>query len=208
MSRSKKSNLEKELKKQDFRVAIFGSARLKKGDKTYRNVFALAKMIGQRGYDVITGGGPGIMEAANAGHARGDKLRKADSIGLTIHLPVEKKVNRYVELREDFTQFSARLDEFMKLANVLVVTKGGLGTLLELSFCWQLLQVGHSKYKPIILIGKMWEKLIEWARKYLLKKDLMSLKDFDFIHIVKDNQQALEVIDEFYVFYLKEKTPL
>ncbi len=201
MSKSKKLNLQEELKKRDFRVAIFGSARLKKDDITYKHVFELAKLIGARGYDVVTGGGPGVMEAANSGHESGDKLRRADSIGLVIHLPIEKKANPYLELREDFTQFSKRLEEFMKLANVLVVTKGGLGTLLELSFCWQLLQVGHSEYKPIILIGKMWEKLIEWAKKYPLKKGLMSPKDFEFIHIVKNNEGALEIIDRFYKVY-------
>ena len=204
MSKSKKLNFNKELKKRDFRVAIFGSARIKKNDLTYKHVFELAKLIGQRGYDIVTGGGPGVMEAANSGHAAGDKMRRADSIGLVIHLPNEKRANRYLELREDFTKFSERLDEFMKLSNILVVTKGGLGTLLELAFCWQLLQVGHSEYKPIILIGKMWEKLIEWTRKYPLKKGLMSPKDFDFIHIAKDDEEAMKIIDKFYKFYCDE----
>lgn len=204
MSKIKKLNLAHELKKRDFRVAIFGSARVKKGDQVYKDVFHLAMLIGRRGYDIVTGGGPGLMEAANSGHAAGDKLRKADSIGLTIKLPGKQSTNRYVELREDFTQFSKRLDEFMKLANVIVVTEGGLGTLLEFAFTWQLLQVRHMDYKPIILIGTMWKKLIDWIKKYSLKKKLMSPQDFIFIHIAKNNSAAIKIIEKFYDIYCKE----
>ena len=204
MQRAKKLDVKNELNKRDFRVAIFGSARIKKGDKIYQDVFRFAKLIGKRGYDVVTGGGPGLMEAANSGHAMGDKLHRADSIGLAIKLPHEQTMNPYVELKERFIHFSDRLDEFMRLANVIVVTQGGIGTLLEFSFAWQLLQVGHIEYKPIILVGTMWKKFIDWVKKYDLDKDLVSKKDFDFIYMAKNNHEALTIIDKFHKIYLKE----
>src|SRR5260221_7134013 len=98
--------LKRELKKCDFGVAVFGSARVKMNKKVYKMVFELAKMIGMHGYDLITGGGPGLMEAASAGHSEGDKKRRADLIGLTIKLPFEQSINKYLELRKDFTTFS------------------------------------------------------------------------------------------------------
>lgn len=204
MPDAEKLNVKNELSKNDFRIAIFGSARIKKGDRVYKDVFRFAKLIGKRGYDIVTGGGPGLMEAANSGHAMGDKLRRADSIGLMIKLPHEQAANQYVELREKFAHFSDRLDEFMRLANVIVVTQGGIGTLLEFSFSWQLLQVGHVEYKPIILVGTMWKKFIAWVKKYDLEKDLMSQKDFDFIYMAKNNHEALAIIDKFHKIYLKE----
>ena len=190
-------DVEKELKTGDFRVAIFGSARIKEGDEVYQEVFELAKAIGQHGYDVVTGGGPGLMEAGNRGHAEGDKEGKAESIGLNIELPFEQTNNEYVEFVKNFEKFSDRLDTFMKLSNVFVVTPGGVGTMLEFFFTWQLLQVGKMDYKPIILVGEMWEKLIHWIIDYALKDSLMSSSDFDYIYIVKDNYEAMSLIDRF-----------
>lgn len=187
----------KELKTGDFRVAIFGSARVKEGDEVYKQVFELAKAIGSHGYDVVTGGGPGLMEAGNRGHAEGDKEGKAESIGLNIELPFEQTNNAYVEFVQNFEKFSDRLDTFMKLSNVFVVTPGGVGTMLEFFFTWQLLQVGKMDYKPIILVGVMWEKLIHWIIDYALKDGLISSSDFDYIYIVKDNYEAMSLIDRF-----------
>jgi hypothetical protein len=104
----------------------------------------------------------------------------------------------------DFTRFSERLENFMQLANVLVVTKGGLGTMLELCFCWQLLQVHHSEYKPIILIGKMWEKLIRWMKKYMLKQGLMGKQDFEFIKFARNNKAAMKIIDDYHDLYVRD----
>lgn len=194
---TKELDVEKELKTGDFRVAIFGSARIKEGDAVYQEVFELAKAIGQHGYDVVTGGGPGLMEAGNRGHAEGDKEGKAESIGLNIELPFEQTNNAYVEFVKNFEKFSDRLDTFMRLSNVFVVTPGGVGTMLEFFFTWQLLQVGKMEYKPIILVGEMWEKLIHWIIDYALKDSLMSSSDFDYIYIVKDNYEAMSLIDRF-----------
>ncbi len=104
--RSDDKEMLEELKITDFRVTIFGSARLKPEDEIYQMVFDLAKEIGKKGFDIVTGGGPGLMEAANAGHAAGDKEEKADNIGLTIQLPWEAHGNKHLELKKHFNKFS------------------------------------------------------------------------------------------------------
>lgn len=192
-------------KKNHFRVAIFGSARIKPGDKIYKEVFDLAKKVGHHGYDVVTGGGPGLMEAANAGHMAGDTKGKADSIGLIIHLPFENSGNRHLEIRRRFKHFSLRLDTFLTLSNVMVVTTGGIGSLLELYYMWQHLQVHHVDYKPIILIGHMWKDLIAWMKKDVLPSNLVSPEDFDYVYIAKNDDEAIVMIDAFHKLYLKEK---
>ena len=133
--------IRKELNKNDFCVAIFGSARIKETDDQYKEVFELARRIGNRKYDVVTGGGPGMMEAASAGHECGDKGHDADSIGLTIELPWEAQANKHIEIKEHFSKFSSRLDTFMALSNAVVITPGGIGTCLELFYSWQFVQV-------------------------------------------------------------------
>jgi len=191
-------------RKNHFRVAIFGSARIKPDDKVYKEVYQLAKMVGTSGFDVITGGGPGLMEAANAGHAAGDKLGKNDSIGLVIKLPWENKGNKFLEIQHRYKHFSTRLDTFLALSNVMVVTKGGIGSLLELFYMWQHMQVHLVNYKPIILIGPMWEQLIKWMKKATLPDNLVSPEDFDYIYVAKNNREAMAIIKEFHLLYKKE----
>jgi uncharacterized protein (TIGR00730 family) len=191
-------DIEKELKVGKFRIAIFGSARIKEGDKVYQDVYELAKSLGERKYDVVTGGGPGLMEAANRGHHDGDVNEESESIGLNIKLPFEQTANRYVEFVKDFEKFSNRLETFMKLSNVFVITPGGVGTMLEFFYTWQLLQVRKMEYKPIILVGEMWRRLIYWVIDYALKDNLLSANDFEFIYIVKDNSEAIKLIDQFH----------
>lgn len=198
------SKIVKQICKEDFRIAIFGSARIKKNSKIYKNIFQLAKMIGTRGYDIITGGGPGLMEAANAGHTNGDKAQKAKSIGLTIKLMTEEKPNEFVELRKHFARFAERLETFTKISNVFVITPGGIGTMLELFYSWQLVQVKKIEFKPIILVGEMWKPLIYWIIDYALKDKLISSQDFDYIHIAKNNKQAMELIDQFHKQFEKK----
>lgn len=194
----KKLDLDKELKANRFRVAIFGSARIKEGDEIYKNIFELSKFIGEHGYDVITGGGPGLMEAGNKGHSAGDKNDESESIGLNIELPFEQHANIYVEYLMNFERFADRLDTFVKLSSVFVITPGGVGTMLEFFFTWQLLQVKKTKaYKPVILVGEMWERLIHWVIDYALKDGLISSSDFDYIYIVRNNKEAIELIDKF-----------
>ncbi len=191
-------DLEAELKdKRRFRVAIFGSARIQPGDKVYREVFDLARKVGKAGYDMVTGGGPGLMEAANAGHDVGDKVKRAESIGLVIKLPWENHGNEFLEVAHTYKHFAKRLDTFLVLSDVMVVTKGGIGSLLELSYMWQHLQVHLIEYKPIILIGKMWVDFIKWMKKATLPDNLVSPADFDYIYIARNNREAMAMIDKF-----------
>lgn len=199
----KKVNFRSYLKKRNFRVAIFGSARIEKGDKVYREVYHLAKAVGKNGYDVITGGGPGLMAAANEGHSAGDKAGKAESIGLVIKLPWENEPNKGVEAGQEFNKFSNRLETFLDLLSVAVITKGGLGTVLELAYMWQYTQVRKVRRFPIILVGENWRKLMTWFKKYVLAQNLMSKEDFDNIFIAKNNQEALKLIEQAHEVYLK-----
>ncbi len=187
--------LENALKAKSFRVAVFGSARIKKNDEIYKNVFDLAKKIGEKKFHLVTGGGPGLMEAANAGHSAGDPKDEADNIGLLIKLPWEPGGNVHLEIQKEFDKFSGRLDKFIALSNVMVVVPGGVGTLLELSYAWQLVQVKHIQPVQIILIGEMWEEFVKWIEKYPLKKGLICEKDMDCIHVVKNNEEAMKLIE-------------
>jgi uncharacterized protein (TIGR00730 family) len=188
----------REYSKKHFRVTIFGSARIKKNDKTYKAVKSLAKNIGEEGWDLVTGGGHGLMGAATAGHMLGDKKNRADAIGLTIRLPWEVAPNKQLEVQKYFKDFSGRLDTFMKLSDVVVVTPGGIGTCLELFYTWQLLQVKHLMNVPIIVVGKMWEELIKWSKKYPLKAGLISPENFNHIHVAKNYDQVHKLIKKYY----------
>ena len=112
-----------------YRVAIFGSARIREGDPVYRDIFEIAREVAECGFDIVTGGGPGIMQAANAGHK--SVLTETHSIGLRITLPFEQETNKYLDIKKDFERFSSRLDTFASLSDVIIVAPGGIGTLLE-----------------------------------------------------------------------------
>lgn len=198
-------SMKTEIARNEFRVSIFGSARVKKGDRIYKQIYNLAKEIGKNKIDLVTGGGPGLMEAANNGHAHGDKNKKADNIGLTIQLPWENSVNKYVEIQEHFEHFSKRLDNFMALSNAVVVAPGGIGSCLELFYAWQLVQVRHVGPIPLILVGKMWSELIKWVKKYPLKAGLISPIDMNCIYLAKNNKKAMQIILKQRENFQKEK---
>jgi len=207
----KENYLLSQINKNNFRVSIFGSARIQKDDKVYRQVYDIAKELGKEGIDIVTGGGPGLMEAANEGHKAGDVDKKAESIGLTIQLPFEAKANPYLEITQHFQKFSDRLDNFMGISHVAVVMPGGIGTCLEFFYTWQLTQVKHIPKIPIILFGEMWEELIKWIKKYPLKQDLMSSEDLENVHIARDIKEALNIItasNEIFQEFDKNSRPL
>ncbi|PIQ77046.1 hypothetical protein COV82_06540 [Candidatus Peregrinibacteria bacterium CG11_big_fil_rev_8_21_14_0_20_46_8] len=189
----KKTNKFK-IDKDHFRVTIFGSARTKPGHPTYKLVYKLAKLIAKEKIDIITGGGPGLMDAASSGHYAGDPTNHNHSIGLTIKLPMEQHDGQHLEIKKEFSRFSGRLDTFMSLSNAVVVAPGGIGTCLEFFYTWQLTQVKHICPIPIILLGPMWKGLIEWVKKQPLKKQLLSPKDFENIYLVKTNAEAMKII--------------
>ena len=154
----------KPTRRDRFKVTIFGSARAQAGtfgyDETKRTAAALAAL----GCDIITGGGPGLMQAANEGTelAGGDHGK---SMGIRVDLPFEQEVNPFVTMAFDHGTFFTRLHHFVLASDAFVVAPGGIGTVLELTMIWQLIQVNHlEKNTPLILVGKMWPGLVEWAR--------------------------------------------
>lgn len=175
-----------------YRVAIFGSARIKEGDAEYKEVYSIARGLAELGFDIVTGGGPGIMQAANAGH----KSTHSDthSIGLTIKLPFEQEANKYLDIKKDFDRFSNRLDTFMSLSDAVVVSTGGIGTLLELFYSWQLTQVKHICETPIILHGDMWATLIKWLQTEVLARGLFDSKDMHNIFHITSTERVVNFI--------------
>ncbi|MBN2420852.1 LOG family protein [Candidatus Woesearchaeota archaeon] len=200
-------NLDKEVAKQHFRVAIFGSARIKPNNKDYKEVVELGKFLGEKGIDVVTGGGPGIMEAACKGHELGRKKFKNHShaFGLTIRLPKEQHDNKHFDMKKDFIKFSSRLDNFIQLSDAVVVATGGVGTLLEFLYTWQLVQVEHIYDIPIILLGDQWPPLIEWVKKGPLKNKLLNPEDLHPLYTVKSAKEAYKLIHLVHEAYKKNK---
>tara|TARA_Y100000034_G_C6817917_1_gene368121 strand:- start:354 stop:1007 length:654 start_codon:yes stop_codon:yes gene_type:complete len=193
----KKRLIKKELENGDFRVTVFGSARIGKDSGEYKQVHKLGMMLGERGIDVVTGGGPGMMAAASRGHKKGREKsgKKSHSIGLAIKLPKEQKVNKGVNVTKEFNRFSNRLDNFMILSNVIVVSHGGVGTLLELFYSWQLMQVNHICNIPIILMGGMWDGLIKWLERQPLKRKFFSKDDMGLLFHAKNCNEAIKMIE-------------
>ncbi len=188
-----------------FKVTIFGSSRIKKNDAIYKKIKNLAFMLGKEGIDVITGGGPGLMQAANEGHRLGNKKSKskAHSIGIGVKLLWKQRFNNSVEYKEEFNRFSKRLDEFMLLSNVIVVAPGGLGTILELFYTWQLAQVHHICDIPIILMGDDWRGLLKWIKNGPLAKKYLDERDYQMVFGVKNSKQTIEIIKEKYKHFQK-----
>ena len=183
-----------------FRVSIFGSARIKTNTIEYAQVYELAKKLAQNKADIVTGGGPGLMEAANAGAK--DGVSKTKSFGLHIDLPFETTPNDHLDITYHHKKFSSRLDEFMRISHAVIVTPGGIGTILELLYTWQLIQVSHISERPVILLGEMWNGLLNWMESEPLKKHLIDKSDFKNIIIVQNVDEAIKLliphIDNFY----------
>ncbi|MBI5411633.1 LOG family protein [Candidatus Peregrinibacteria bacterium] len=195
------------LSQNHFRVVIFGSARIKQNDRDYQRIYHLAKRIASEGIDIVTGGGPGVMEAGNKGcqDAARKKGNHSHSIGLTIRLPKEQKANDHIDVKKDFNRFSQRLDYFMSLANVVVVAPGGVGTALEFFYTWQLLQVRELHHVPIILMGKMWNGLIRWVEQWPLKKHYLNPEDLYPIIAAESPTEVIKLIKEAHKFYQRNR---
>ncbi len=178
-----------------YRVSIFGSARIKANTKNYQEAYELAFQLAMRGVDIVTGGGPGLMNAANKGAKDGGQ--KSRSFGLPISLPFESDANQHLDVKREHRRFSSRLDEFMRISHAVVVTPGGIGTILELFYTWQLLQVQHITPRPIILMGgeKMWPELLDWLHKWPLKMGLMAESDFNNISFCKTIEDVIAVLE-------------
>lgn len=166
--------------RQNYRVTIFGSARLKPGSVAYENVKKLAAELTRIGCDIMSGGGPGLMQAANEGALSVDPKALHRSVGIRVDLPFEQAVNPFVGQAYEHRTFFSRLHHFMIISDAFVIVPGGIGTLLELSLAWQLLQVRKLYNTPLIFVGKMWAELVEWGRKTMLKKGSELASDVDF----------------------------
>jgi len=195
--------IEEQLRELDkdrfYRACIFGSARIKPQSNEYEQVFSLARFLAWESVDVLTGGGPGLMEAANKGAKLGQEEKKSKSLsyGISIQLEFEPTPNMHLDVKRHHHRFSSRLDEFMRLSHIVIATPGGIGTLLELYFAWQLIQVKHMETRPIILLDKSyWEGIIEWMKLVPLRRGLMSAKDFDCIAIVDTPEEVMEIVTE------------
>lgn len=183
-------------------VTIFGSARTKPDNPYYKLADEIAFQLTQSGFGIITGGGPGIMEAGNKGAQRGG----GNSVGLNIDLPFEQKPNEFIDHDKslDFDYFFVRKVIFVKYSQGFVVMPGGFGTLDELFEALTLIQTHKIGRFPIVLVGKkFWTGLIDWVKEVLLEQENnISQKDLDLFKIVDTAEEAVEVIEDFYLKYM------
>ncbi|MDY6807554.1 TIGR00730 family Rossman fold protein [Gordonia sp. HNM0687] len=172
-------------------VTVFGSARLVPGSDEFDLAIRLGRALGEAGYAVITGGGPGAMEAAN----RGASGAGAQSIGLNIELPFEQHLNEWVDVGMNFRYFFVRKTMFVKYAQAFVCLPGGFGTLDEMFEALTLVQTKKVVRFPIVLIGRdHWAGLLEWMRDVLLAKGMISADDLDLLFVVDEPAEAVEII--------------
>ncbi|HEY7284244.1 MAG TPA: LOG family protein [Vicinamibacterales bacterium] len=180
-------------KRERYRVAIFGSARAKPGTFVYDEVKRIAAAFASMGCDIVTGGGPGLMQAANEGATLGGA---PGSVGIRVELPFEQDVNPFVEQAFEHETFFTRLQHFVIASDAFVVVPGGIGTVLETLMIWQLLQVRHVDDVPLILVGKMWRGLVDWARDSMLdpRLALANAEDLKIPRCLDTADEAIAVV--------------
>lgn len=179
-----------------YNATIFGSARVGPGQGPYEDVKRLAADLAKMGATVITGGGPGLMQAANEGAASVCSTDSSCSVGIRIHLPFEQGVNAFVGQMYEHKTFFSRLHQFVMLSDAFICVPGGIGTLLELSIVWQLLQVEKLRDTPLILVGPMWRGLIDWAQREMVeaKPAMASPRDTRIPQCVDTADEAIAIL--------------
>jgi uncharacterized protein (TIGR00730 family) len=179
-----------------YRVTIFGSARVPKDHWIYLAIRDLAAELTRLGCDIVTGGGPGLMEAANEGVHLVDPKEAKRSVGIRVELPFEQDVNAFVTQAYEHRTFFTRLHHFVLVSDAFVVVPGGIGTILETFMVWQLLQVRQLHETPFILVGDMYAELVDWCRKSMLRSDcpLASPEDMQIPICVKDGPSIVKII--------------
>ncbi len=176
-------------------VSIFGSARVKPGSPYYALTERIARLLSDAGFSVISGGGPGVMEAANKGAFYG----KSPSIGLNIQLPREQQANPYQDISQSFRHFFARKYMFVRFASAYVVMPGGFGTLDELLEALTLIQTGKAPKIPLILVGDgFWNGLVDWFRARLVAEGMINPEDMDLIRIIDEPEAIVAAIFRHY----------
>ncbi len=184
-----------QLSEYEKAVTIFGSARTQRGNKYYKLADETAKLLVRDGYSVITGGGPGIMEASNKGATEAS----GDSIGLNIDLPFEQKPNPYVKTLLNFHYFFSRKVMFVKYAKAFVIFPGGFGTLDEFFESITLIQTRRIERFPVVLVGsEHWNPLLRWFREALVDQGYISPEDMDLFKVVDKPKDVLKIIRDFY----------
>jgi uncharacterized protein (TIGR00730 family) len=180
-------------KRDRYRVAIFGSARAQPGTFVYDEVKRVAAAFASMGCDIVTGGGPGLMQAANEGASAAGAR---ESVGIRVDLPFEQDLNPFVEQAFVHETFFTRLHHFVIASDAFVVVPGGIGTVLETLMIWQLLQVRHVDNVPLILVGKMWRGLVEWAREAMLdpRLNLANAADLQIPHCLDSADEAIAIV--------------
>jgi len=176
-------------------VSIFGSARVKPDSPWYQHTERIARLLSDAGFSVISGGGPGVMEAANKGAWAG----KSPSIGLNIQLPMEQASNPYQDISQSFRHFFARKYMFVRFAAAYVVMPGGFGTLDELLEALTLIQTGKTPKMPLILVGEgFWKGLIDWFRDHLVSEGMIHPEDMHLIQIIDEPEAVVAAIFKHY----------
>jgi uncharacterized protein (TIGR00730 family) len=185
----------KVLSRYENAISIFGSSRLKSKDEYYKLAEKTAYLLAKTGYEVISGGGPGIMEAANKGAKRAGGV----SIGLNIYIPTEQEANRYVTDLVEFHYFFVRKVMFVRYAKAFVIFPGGYGTLDELFESINLIQTHRIQEFPVILVGsKYWQGLLHWLMSTVLRRDCIGRDDLSLFSLVDSPEDVLKAIDHFY----------
>jgi uncharacterized protein (TIGR00730 family) len=185
-------------RRERYRVTIFGSARAQPGTPVYQEVKRLAAALTQMGCDIVTGGGPGLMQAANEGAQEADAEDRTRSVGIRVDLPFEQDVNPFVEQAFQHRTFFTRLHHFVLASDAFVVMPGGIGSVLETVMIWQLLQVRHIRDTPLLLVGAMWADLVEWARRHMLavQPPLANPEDMTIPRCLATADEAISVLRE------------
>lgn len=197
-------------KQERFRVTIFGSARAKPGSFVYEQVKHVAKELAAMGCDIITGGGPGTMQAANEGATEANAQDAIRSVGIRVDLPFEQDVNPFVTQAYEHGTFFTRLHHFVLASDAFVVVPGGIGTVLEAMMVWQLLQVRHIKDVPLIFAGKMWGDLVKWARDHLLNPELnlVNASDLEIPQCVDTGDEVVVILRKHYSEWVEKNKKL
>jgi uncharacterized protein (TIGR00730 family) len=178
-------------------VSIFGSARLPQHHKYYKDCEDVAYYLAKEGYSIITGSGPGLMEAANKGAHRAG--RKGSSIGLNIHIPMEQKCNPYVDIPLDFRYFFIRKVMFVKYAKAFVIMPGGFGTLDEFYEAINLIQTERIPKFPVVLFGsKYWAGMLKWLKEMVLEEACISPEDLHLFKVTDDPKEVAAIVKRFY----------
>jgi uncharacterized protein (TIGR00730 family) len=195
-------------KREHYRVTVFGSARTQPGNWVYQEVKRMSAALSAMGCDIVTGGGPGLMQAANEGARESAAAERVHNIGIRVTLPFEQAANPYVDEVFEHQTFFTRLHHFVLTSDAFIVAPGGIGTVLESMMIWQLLQVRHLHDTPLIFAGPMWKGLVDWAQGAMLRPgfELASAQDMQIVRCVAGAEEAIEIVREHHARWRAEQT--